>query len=401
MFARRTNWSLEPNALTLELARRREQALPVFDLTESNPTRCGFDYEATAILGALAPAQALSYDPHPHGLLSAREAVADYYRERGAPVKPERIFLTTSTSEAYSYALRLLADPGDNILAPAPSYPLFEYLASLNDVGLIQYPLDYDDGWRIHPETVEEVANDRTRAILVVHPNNPTGSFVKYGELNGLIRLAEQRGLAIISDEVFADYRFAPLTSRVEGRGDLDPLPIPSFATVARAVTLTISGLSKISALPQMKLAWLAVNGLGIRRQAIERLEIIADTYLSVATPLALALPRLLETRRTIQPQILARLRSNLAWLDGQLAANSIVQRLKVEGGWYVILKLPTTRSDEAWAVELLRREGVLVQPGHFYDLATEGHLVVSLLPPPGILEPAMIRLLEIVRQSV
>ncbi|PYV17779.1 MAG: pyridoxal phosphate-dependent aminotransferase [Acidobacteria bacterium] len=399
MFSRRTAWPLAPNSLSQELELRREKGLPIFDLTESNPTRCGFDYAAKTILDALANPGSLAYEPDPHGLLAARQAVASYYAERGVIVPPNQMFLTTSTSEAYSFAFRLLADPGDNVLVPAPSYPLFEYLATLNDLELVNYPLEYDGGWRIRPEAVEALVNGKTRAILVVHPNNPTGSFVKKVENDALVRVSNARGIAIIADEVFSDYSLAS-----ETRPDIrkEEPRVVSHASNSGALTLTLSGLSKISALPQMKLAWLVVSGPEReRRQAVERLEIIADTYLSVATPLAFALPRLLETRRGIEPQILERVRSNLGWLDGQLAANSLVGRLETEGGWYVVLKLPTIRSDEEWAVEFVRREGVLAHPGHFYDFATEGHIVISLLPPPRILEPAMIRLLEFVKGFV
>ena len=397
MFARRTGWPLEPNPLTLEIAARRAKGLPVFDLTESNPTRCGFDYDATAILEAFAnPAFAgsLSYEPDPRGLLAARQAVAGYYAERGVAVEPEQIFLTTSTSEAYSFAFRLLADPGDNVLVPAPSYPLFEYLAVLADVELIHYPLDYDHGWGIRLEAVEVLMNARTRAILLVHPNNPTGSFVKQAESAALAKFAKQHDTAIIADEVFFDYSLESETpspaANQEPKG-------ASHAAHSDALTLMLSGLSKICALPQMKLAWLIVSGPEReRQQAIERLEIIADTYLSVATPLALALPRLLETRRAIQPQILKRLGQNLDCLDSKLRGGSPIRRLEAEGGWYVVLKVPAHRSDEEWAVELVRGEGVLVHPGHFYDFAMDGFLVLSLLPRPEVFEEGITRLVDL-----
>ena len=407
MFARRTGWPLEPNPLTLEIAARREKSLPIFDLTESNPTRCGLDYDATAILGALANSRSLSYEPDPRGPMPARLAVAGYYAERGAGVEPEQVFLTTSTSEAYSFAFRLLADPGDNVLVPAPSYPLFDFLAGLNDLELIRYPLDLDRGWRIQLETLRARVNVRTRAILLLHPNNPTGSFVQREELEALARLGREREIALIADEVFADYPWTKGGGAVgvERTGlVVDPERSRRVATHAAAsdcLTLTLSGLSKISALPQMKLAWLVASGPDdLRRRALERLEIIADTFLSVATPLALALPRLLETRRAIQPQILKRLGRNLDWLDAKLRGGSPVRRLKAEGGWYVVLSVPAHRSDEEWAVELVRREGVLVHPGHFYDFAGEGFLVLSLLPPPEVFEASITRLLELVKRS-
>ena len=398
MFARRTGWPLDPNPLTLEIADRRAKGLPVFDLTESNPTRCGFDYDATAILEAFADPKSLSYEPDPRGLLAARQAVAGYYAERGVAVEPEQIFLTTSTSEAYSFAFRLLADPGNNVLVPAPSYPLFDFLAGLNDLELIRYPLDLRRGWRIQFEGFRAHVNARTRAILLLHPNNPTGSFVLREEMDALARLGREREIAMIADEVFADYGWARggAAVRVEKSGRA-----ASHAAASECLTLTLSGLSKISALPQMKVAWLVASGPDdLRRRALERLEIIADTYLSVATPLALALPRLLETRRAIQPQILTRLARNLDGLDAKLRGGSPIRRLEAEGGWYVVLNVPAHRSDEEWAVELVRGEGVLVHPGHFYDFAMDGFLVLSLLPRPEVFEEGITRLLELVRRS-
>jgi alanine-synthesizing transaminase len=399
VFSCRTNWTLTPNRLAIHLDERRRQGLPILDLTESNPTRCGFDFDQGAILGALREPRSLVYEPEPRGLLPARAAVAGYYAERGAPVAPQQIFLTTSTSEAYSYVFRLLADPGDAILAPRPSYPLFDFLTRLNDVELVHYPLGPpiplidgpsrrhplldDQGWQIDREATEKALKEssrRVRAILAVHPNNPTGSFVRPADLDFLLDLCRRHQLALITDEVFADYTFAEEAS-----------PAASHAGVSRVLTFTLSGLSKISALPQMKLAWLVANGppdhLAV---ALDRLEVIADTYLSVSAPLQHALPRLLELRRQFQPQILARLRHNLAWLDRRLAGERSVMRLDSEGGWYAILRVPSVRTDEDWAVELLTRDGVMIHPGHFYDFVSEGHLVVSLLPRPETFQAGM-----------
>ncbi|HUU13556.1 MAG TPA: pyridoxal phosphate-dependent aminotransferase [Terriglobia bacterium] len=373
MFASRTSWPQVPNRLSQVLDERRRQGLPILDLTESNPTRCDFTYKAGEILTALADPRSLSYDPQPRGLLAAREAIAAYYAERGINVDVERIFLTTSTSEAYAYVFRLLANPGDNILVPSPGYPLFEILGGLNDLEAISYPLVYDHGWHMQVETLRDRVNARTRAIVVVHPNNPTGSFVKNQELKLLLECCRERSLALIADEVFADYAF-----------ESDEKRVTTHAQVADALTFTLSGLSKISALPQMKLAWVVVNGPGGElQQALSRLEFIADAYLSVSAPLAHALPELLETRRAIQPQILNRVRANLRHLDSQLAPGTPVSRLETEGGWYAILRLPTTRSDDDWAIEFLSKDGVLVHPGHFYDFASEGYVVLSLLPRP------------------
>lgn len=386
MFAARTDWHLTPNRLSQALAERRAQNLPILDLTESNPTRCGFEYDAAEILRSLTDPHSLAYDPDPRGLLKARQAVAEYYAERGVKVDPYQIFLTTSTSEAYSYVFRLLANPGDSILAPAPSYPLLDYLSRLNDLEVVPYPLIYADEWRIDLHALESRIQARTRGILVVHPNNPTGSFVRPEELEFLIRRSMDWSLAIIADEVFADYVLSAddsgqRASAVPESGRAAPDRIFSHASVSDTLTFTLSGLSKISALPQMKLAWIVVNGPAeLLSRALERLELVADTYLSVAAPLAHALPSLLEMRHGLQQQIMKRLRQNLAWLDRQLAPGSFIRRLKVAGGWYAVLRLPSIHTDEDWALALLREDGVLTHPGHFFDFHADHHLVVSLL---------------------
>jgi aspartate/methionine/tyrosine aminotransferase len=312
-------------------------------------------------------------------------------------VSPERVFLTTSTSEAYAYIFRLLADPGDNVLVPAPSYPLFEFLGRLNDLELAAYPLLYDHGWQVDLEALSERISARTRAILLVHPNNPTGSFVTRPELDFLANRCSERGLALVADEVFADYAFAPDAVRDPGVSR-----VATHADERRALTFTLSGLSKISALPQMKLAWIVASGPAeLLERALERLEVIADTYLSTSAPLALALPSLLESRRELQPQILKRTRSNLSWLDNQLDAASKVSRLTIEGGWYVVLKVPSIKSDEDWAVELVSEDGVFLHPGHFFDFATEGFLVASLLPPADVFEQGMRRVFDRIAHSI
>jgi hypothetical protein len=391
MFSSRTNWRLSPNRLSLLIEELRRNGRPPLDLTESNPTRCGLVFDQQGIFDALADPLALSYTPDPRGLLSARQAVVGYYAERGITLDAAQIFLTTSTSEAYSYIFRLLADPGEAILVPQPSYPLFDFLAGLNDVRVIAYPLFYDHGWLIDLPTLETRLEAGARAILAVHPNNPTGSFVRRDELTALTAFCERREMALVADEVFADYALAA-----------DPTRVVSHAAATEALTFTLSGLSKISALPQMKVAWLVVSGPAqLVEDALARLEIIADTYLSVSAPLALALPKLLETRRTLQPQILGRVSSNLQLLDAQLAVNHLVSRLEVEGGWYAILRLPSIRTDEDWAIELARQDGVLVHPGHFFDLRSEGHLVISLLTERAIFEEGVRRILARVPHCV
>ena len=387
MFASRTDWPLAPNRLAQAMAARRQAGLPILDLTESNPTRCGFDFEAEKILAALADTRSLKYEPDPHGLLPARQAVIAYYAERGVELSAEQIFLTTSTSEAYSYLFRLLANPAEAILAPRPSYPLFEFLARLNDLELVPYPLSYHDGWQLDLQATRktlERAGPRVRAVVVVHPNNPTGSFVSQDELGALVSLCREHDAALIADEVFADYAW-----------EADAQRVVSHASVRETLTFTLSGLSKISALPQMKLAWIVASGPPeLLEPALARLEIIADTYLSVSAPLAHALPELLETRRRVQSQILARVRGNLRWLDERLSPEIPLTRLKAEGGWYAVLRLPAVQSDDDWAVELLRADGVLVHPGHFYDFGAEGYLVISLLPAPEVFQEGLRRLL-------
>ena len=380
MFSSRTNWPLTPNRLSELLRERRARGLPILDLTESNPTRCGFALDEEEILAPLHNPRSLTYEPDPRGLRTAREAVAQYYSERGVNLDPDQIFLTASTSEAYSFVFRLLANPGDKILAPQPSYPLFDFLGALNDVEVTPYPLVYDDGWQVDLEALASRWESRSRAVLVVHPNNPTGSYLQKRELGRMIEICHQNRAAIIADEVFADYGFSADAERVV-----------THAQNSEALTFTLSGLSKISALPQMKLGWIVVNGPPeLRSQAQARLEVIADTYLSVSAPVALATPQWLAHRRAIQLQILERVQANLCKLDELLAPGLPVTRLKVEGGWYAILRVPSTRSDEDWAAELLTQEGVSVHPGHFYDFPSEGFLVLSLLPAREVFEDAL-----------
>lgn len=387
-FSERTSWLLETNLLTRLLEERRAASLPVLDLTESNPTRCGFDY-SSAPLSALANPDGLNYRPDPRGLLSAREAVAKYYAGNGIRVDPDNVFLTSSTSEAYAFVFRLLGNPGDDVLLPCPGYPLFDFLARLNDLNRIAYPLVYDGRWSIDREALSSAITARSRAIVVVHPVNPTGSFATSTEAAFLAEIAGRRELAIIADEVFYDYAHPGAA----------PERASSFAAGSEALTFTLNGLSKISALPQMKCAWLVLSGdTGLVQAAAARLEVIADTYLSLSTPVAVALPELLEFRKTIQPQLRARIAQNLAALDAALAPDSPAERLRVEGGWYAVLRLPRTLTDEEWALRLLLEDGVLVHPGHFYDFPLDGHIVVSLLPQPDVFGDAAAKIAARVR---
>jgi aspartate/methionine/tyrosine aminotransferase len=387
MFSSRTNWPLTPNRLSELLRERRARGLPILDLTESNPTRCGFTFDGEEILASLHNPRSLTYEPDPRGLRTARDAVALYYSERGVQLDPDQIFLTTSTSEAYSFVFRLLANPGDKILTPQPSYPLFDFLCALNDVEVLPYPLVYDDGWQVDLEALASRWDSRSRAILVVHPNNPTGSYSKARELERMIELCHRNWAAIIADEVFADYGFGADAERVV-----------THAHDSGILTFTLSGLSKVSALPQMKLGWIVVNGPPeLRSQAQARLEVIADTYLSVSAPVALATPAWLAHRRDMQSQILQRVQTNLRKLDELLTSGLPMSRLKVEGGWYAILRVPSTRSDEDWAADLLTQEGVSVHPGHFYDFPSEGFLVLSLLPMREVFEDALGKVISLI----
>lgn len=388
MFSSRTAWDLTPNRLAAELERMRARGRQVLDLTESNPTRCGFQYNRRAILRALARSAALQYHPDPRGMLSARQAVADYYRRRGSGVaslrvNPRRILLTSSTSEAYSFLFRLLCEPGDQVLAPSPSYPLFEFLAGLNDVQLAAYPLLYDHGWQMDLHALESGITPRTRAVVVVNPNNPTGSLVKRQELEALNALCARHSLALLADEVFLDYSH-------EGRAR------PSLAANRSVLTFALSGLSKISALPQMKVAWMVVNGpKSTVEPALARLEVIADTYLSLNTPALVALPVLLAQRRGIQAQMRRRIAANRRQLAQQLASRPACRVLKSEGGWYAVLRVPAMGPDEGLVLALLREHGVLVHPGHFYGFAGEGHLVLSLIVPESRFREGLRRLLS------
>lgn len=374
MFSRRLDWSLEINPLSRLLRQKRAAGARILDLTESNPTRAGIEYPRE-VIEALADTRALRYDPSPRGLESARDAVARYYAARGREVSRERIVLTASTSEAYAYLFKLLADPGDEILAPRPSYPLFEFLAALEAVKVRQYPLRYDGAWHVDFAELESAISARTRAIVVVNPNNPTGSFMHAEAWQRLQAIAAERGIAVLSDEVFWDYAF----ERTPRRGD------------DIALTFSMSGLSKIAGLPQMKLGWIAVSGANAEA-ALERLELIADTYLSVGTPVQVAAPRMLDAAESMCARIRERTRANLKELR-EVFEGSEMQVLNVEGGWSAILQVPRVRSEQEWALTLLGERDVLVQPGFFYDFEAEAFLVVSLLTRPGVFKEGIRRL--------
>jgi aspartate/methionine/tyrosine aminotransferase len=365
-FARRTDWNTEESELARAHRERVQAGLPIADLTASNPTRCGFTYDRELLTELVNP-QALDYDPQPRGLMSAREAVCGYYADHGVALDPSRIVLTTSTSEAYSFLFRLLCDPGGEILALLPGYPLFDFLSVLDDVRLKNAALVYDFGWQIDPEGLRQAITPQTRAIVLVHPNNPTGHFTKPWEAEALARLCREFDLSLIVDEVFLDYGLG--TEAWSFAAGLEGVPV-----------FVVSGLSKIAGLPQMKAAWIVATGPEADT-ALERLEVVADTFLSMNAPVQCALPKWLEGRGAIQGQILERVAANLAELDRQLSRLPAVSRLDVEGGWYTVLRIPALEPDEKTVLALLER-GVWVQPGYFFGMAESGWLVVSLLAP-------------------
>jgi alanine-synthesizing transaminase len=385
-FSQRTNWNTEESELARAHRLRLEAGLPVADLTSSNPTRCGFEYPAD-LLGALGDRGALDYDPQPRGLVPAREAVCAYYADHEVALTAGQVVLTTSTSEAYSYLFRLLCDPGSEIVVAQPGYPLFDFLAVLDDVRLKAAPLVYDHGWQIDPEGFRRAVSPGTRAIVVVHPNNPTGHFTKHWEAGELARICREFGLSLIVDEVFLDYSFgaAPAGRVATFASGLEDIPV-----------FVVSGLSKIAGLPQMKAAWIVAAGPE-RTAALDRVEVIADTFLSMNAPVQWALPAWLAGRHEIQGQIRQRVTGNLAELDRQLGLQQTIRRLDVEGGWYAVLRIPALQPDEVTVQELLDG-GVWVHPGYFFGMPESGWLVVSMLTTTVEFSTGVMRMFECLR---
>jgi alanine-synthesizing transaminase len=373
----------------LRVAREQDRAL--LDLTVSNPTACGFAYDAAALLAPLGEEAALAYDPDPRGMRSAREAVGRYYRDHGAEVDPDAVVLTTSTSEAYSFLFRLLCDPGDEVLVAQPSYPLFDFLADLDDVRLVPYPLFYDFGWWIDFAEVERRIGPRTKAILVVHPNNPTGNWTHRAERERLETICAERGLALIVDEVFLDYPLA---------GEGESSAAVSFAKGPHpALTFVLSGMSKIAALPQMKVSWVATFGPELLAvEALGRLEVIADTFLSMSAPVQLALPAWLAGREAMQWQIQERTTANLAVLGevGGRGGESGIEVLRAEAGWAAVLRIRGAGREDV-AGWLLEAAAVVVHPGEFYGLEDSRAIVVSLLTPEGIFCDGVERMMKVI----
>ena len=389
-FSSRTSWDAGESSYAAAVREARASGQRLFDLTVSNPTQCGFSYDAEALLGALANPRALSYDPDPRGMRVAREAVVGYYAGHGAEVAVDDLVLTTSTSESYSFLFRLLCDPGDEVLVAQPSYPLFDFLADLDDVRLRPYPLFYDHGWWIDFAELERAITPRTRAVIVVHPNNPTGHWTGAAEREALKAMCARHGLALIVDEVFLDYPlrecFAPQSKDAAAR---------SFACGTHpALTFVLSGLSKIAGLPQMKAAWIATLGPErARTEALGRLEIVADTFLSMNAPVQLAMPSWLAGAGEMQQQIRERARGNLATLR-RIAegAPGRLQVLEVDAGWSAVVGLPGCVGEADCAERLVRECGVVVHPGGFYGMAEGSRVVVSLIGPAAEFEAGMQR---------
>ena len=374
MFSSRTAWDRSANRLAALLEGRRDSGESLLDLTETNPTRVGIIYPEAEILGALADPAAITYEPDPRGLPAAREAIARTLEERGVRVDPGDILLTASTSEAYAWIFKLLADPGDEVMVPHPSYPLFDYLSWLDSVRPVPYPLSPDRSWSLDLEALAARTGPAARAVAVVSPNNPTGTYLKRGELRGLASFCLEKGLALIGDEVFAEYPAGP-----------DPERAASVLQAEGILTFTLGGLSKLAGLPQLKLGWIGLGGPeDLRREARERLELIGDTYLSVNTPVQRAAPALLELSRGIRGRIQARVEANRRFLLESMGHGSSCSALPGEGGWSAVLRVPAVMSEEEWVLSLLERDGVLVHPGYFFDFPSPAYLVLSLLPREG-----------------
>ena len=383
MFSSRLRQTAGRNRLAVAIDRRRAAGLPIIDLTLSNPTRANFAYPK-GLLAPMGQDVSLCYEPQPFGMLSARQAVTDDFARRGLSVPAARTVLTASTSEAYSLLFKLLCDPGDAVLAPRPSYPLIEHLTDLDGVCVEHYYLEFQGRWQIDLDGLREKARlKRMRAIIMISPNNPTGSVVTDDELEAVASIAREHDLALISDEVFADYHFS------------GP-PGPGALSQDAALTFTLGGLSKTAGLPQAKLGWIAAGGPAeLVEGAMERLETICDAYLSVSTPVQVAAPNLLKAGAAIRDQIHARIQANYTRLLSVASAHPACTVLPVEGGWYAVVQVPSVDGEERIVLELLEQTGVLVHPGYFFDFEREAFLVLSLLPESRLFEPAVGALFE------
>jgi hypothetical protein len=389
MFSSRTDWDFRPSPLFALVEQKRNRGDTILDLTESNPTRCGFLFEPDLLFPPDSLSASVRYDPDPKGLLTAREAVAEWYARQGVVVDPARIVLTSSTSEAYSFLFKLLCNAGDSVAVPKPSYPLFEYLCTLNDVACQQYRLAYDGEWHFDKSSMEHTLQANTKALVLVHPNNPTGSYVKLEERDAIVGLSQKRRIPVIVDEVFSRFPFAE-----------DPRRCATFASMRENLTFTLNGISKLLGLPQMKLAWIVVSGPDDECvQAMQRLEVIADSYLSVSAQVQVALRSLLAHADDTIDRIHSRVSGNFRTVRNELPPGSLMSVLDCEGGWNAILRLPSTKSDEEWAMAILEEQNVLTHPGSLFDLDTRSCLAISLLPEATSIAEGIRRIAAVVER--
>jgi alanine-synthesizing transaminase len=371
MFSARTNWDSAPAPLFALAQEMRVAGKEILDLTESNPTKCGFVYVPEGLISPSALQQSAIYDPDPKGLLQARQAIVRWYSNQSVAVDTSQIVLASSTSEAYSFLLKLLCNPSENIAVPKPGYPLFDYLSDVNDVTCRPYRLAYDGEWHIDWSSMEKALAEGTRALVLIHPNNPTGSFIKADERERIVSSIRRRGIPLIVDEVFSAYPFREDTNRYG-----------TFAATNEVLTFTLNGISKLAGLPQLKLAWIVVSGpKELQLEALRRLEIIADTFLSVGSPVQHSLASILVDGLPMSRRIKERVVQNHGELRRIFSASLPASLFACEGGWSAVLRLPATRSDEEWAMELLRTQRVLVHPGHLFDCEVPSCVVISLLP--------------------
>jgi aspartate/methionine/tyrosine aminotransferase len=388
MFSSRTDWDFRSSPLFSLVLQKRARGEEIIDLTESNPTRCGFRYQPDHLITPFALRNSVSYEPDPRGLLLARQAVAGWYERQQIPVDPSRIILSSGTSEAYSHLLRLLCNVGESIAVPKPGYPLLEYLGRLNDVNCQQYRLEYDGEWHIDLPSLAGILSPKVKALVLVHPNNPTGSFVKLAERERILELSKRHNIPLVVDEVFSAFPFGEDARRAG-----------SFAGTQKSLTFTVNGLSKLAGLPQLKLAWIVVSGPDdLCANALQRLEVIADTFLSVGTSVQLSLETLLSDPAAMSGQILNRVLSNYERLPEVFTQGSPVSIFGCEGAWNAVLRLPATRTDEEWAQELLQVYSILTHPGLLFDMDLKSCIVVSLLPDPNIFFEGMKGILTAVK---
>jgi len=388
MFSKRTQWSLTQNKLSEKISQLTSKGKALINLTESNPTKCGF-FVSRNILSSLNQISNKHYSPNSQGLERARSAVAQYYKEKSVSVQANQIFITSSTSEAYSYIFRLLLNSGDEVMMPTPSYPLINYLAKLNDVSVKTYSLGYEKRWSMDVNSIGK-SFKKQKLMILINPNNPTGNYIYESELKLINQLAEKQKAALLCDEVFHDFNLREKTKT--------PL---SLASNNKVLTFTLSGISKSLALPQMKLSWIVVSGpKRVREEAMKRLEVIADTFLSVSTPVQNALPVWLKERDKIQAGIKKRVLSNLDYLQRELVKYPENQILTVEGGWSVIIQIPKIYSEEDWVLKFLTQDQVIVHPGYFYDFPKEAYIVISLILPPKQFRQGICKIFKRIRKE-